>query len=73
MTPLEIAKGRDGKIEWCEQCPKLEIVRDTPFCGESGKVLLPQFVKRQSQDNGPSMKCSMMAWKRGVDDLSNEK
>lgn len=33
MTPLEIAKGRDGKIEWCEHCPKLEIVNGTAFCG----------------------------------------
>lgn len=73
MTPLEMAKGKDGKIEWCEQCPKLEIVNNTPFCGESGKVLLPQFVKRQSQGNGPSMKCSMMAWKRGNNDILNEK
>ena len=72
MTPLEMAKGKEGKIEWCEQCPKLEIVNNTPFCGESGKLLIPQFVKRQSQGNGPAMGCSMMEWKRGNNVIFNE-
>ena len=78
MTPLEIAKGKNGKIEWCEQCPKLEIVNETLFCGESGKVLLPVFAKRQTQGNGPMMGCSMMKWKRQMrkevsDGISDEK
>lgn len=72
MTPLEMAKGKKGKIEWCEQCPKLEIVRDTPFCRESGKLLLPQFVRRQSQGNSPAMGCSMMEWKRGNNVIFDE-
>ena len=62
MTPLEIVKKRTERVEYCSQCPKLEIINNTHFCGESGKILLPQFVYPH-EGNGATYNCSMMAWK----------
>ena len=63
-TPLEIARQREDKIQYCDQCPDVVEIEGIYYCGQNGKIILPMFLER-GQDNGPSMGCNRMAWKRG--------
>lgn len=45
-TPLEIARER-VMIKTCKNCEKREVINGCSYCGESGKILLPQFLDNE--------------------------
>lgn len=62
MTPLEYARAREGKIKYCDECPRLVIIENVHYCEETGKLILPMFLEHR-EGMGPCMGCSMMRWK----------
>lgn len=57
-TPLDLAREREasGEIWYCDECEYMVLVKGTPYCGISGKLLHPLMFKRE-QGTGPAQNC----------------
>ena len=57
-TPLEMALERQeaGEVWYCDECEYIAIVKGTPYCGISGKLLHPMMFER-GQGVGAACSC----------------
>ena len=57
-TPLDLAREREasGEVWYCDECEYMVLVKGTPYCGISGKLLHPMMFER-GQGTGAALSC----------------
>lgn len=57
-TPLDLAREREatGEVWYCDECEYIVIIKGTPYCGISGKLLHPMMFER-GQGTGAACSC----------------
>lgn len=57
-TPLDLAREREasGEVWYCDECEYMVLVKGTPYCGISGKLLHPMMFER-GPGTGPARRC----------------
>lgn len=57
-TPLDLARERkaSGEVWYCDECEYMVLVKGTPYCGISGKLLHPMMFER-GQGTGAALSC----------------
>lgn len=56
MTPLEKAKAKEGRVNYCDECEQFEIVGNAAYCKVDGKLIHPIMMAR-GQGTGPAWNC----------------